>query len=207
MVGCPCTADVKDCMRKIHTLKYGEEGCYNGTLVIKAFSSGLEIGTCNWTISSPKRNITCLSSSIFVSSHAMNFDYCSLQGNDTILFSDFSSMNVTEVSSPDNPTAVRIDGENLEEFATSVLKAEGEILEEIEKLAFICSCAVDSVKAGGSVLVPIGQLGIVLQLLEQVSLALESSNLKVYDSLPSTPVPHPLSFLILFVYLISRHSG
>lgn len=95
----------------------------------------------------------------------------------------------------------------MEEFATSVLKAEGEILEEIEKLAFICSCAVDSVKAGGSVLVPIGQLGIVLQLLEQVSLALESSNLKVYDSLPSTPVPHPLSFLILFVYLISRHSG
>ncbi|KAL5543705.1 hypothetical protein UlMin_007489 [Ulmus minor] len=51
--------------------------------------------------------------------------------------------------------------------------------EEREKLAFVCSCAIDAVKTGGSVLIPINRLGIILQLLEQISAALESSNLKV----------------------------
>ena len=56
--------------------------------------------------------------------------------------------------------------------------------EERDKLAFICSCAIDAVKAGGSVLVPSTRLGIVLQLLEQISASLNSSNLKVdIDSL------------------------
>ena len=89
-------ADVKDCMRKVQTVKYAEETCYNGTLILKAFSSGLEIGTCNWTIKGPKRNIACISSPIFVSSHAMNFDYHALQGYDLILYSDFSPLDVME---------------------------------------------------------------------------------------------------------------
>jgi len=54
-----------------------------------------------------------------------------------------------------------------------------ESLEEREKLAFICSCVVDSVKAGGSVIIPLNQLGIVLQLLEQIPVYLESSAMKV----------------------------
>lgn len=67
---------------------------------------------------------------------------------------------------------------NLEEIAASLLK-DDESTEEMEKLAFICTCAFDSVRAGGSVLVPIDRLGIVLCLLEQMSLLLESSSLKV----------------------------
>lgn len=83
-------------MQKVQTLKYAEETCYNGTLVIKAFSSGLEIGSCNWMINCPKGDVAFISSSIFVSGHAMDFDYCALKGNDLILFSDFSSLNATE---------------------------------------------------------------------------------------------------------------
>ena len=87
---------VKNCMQKIQTLKYAEATCYNGALVIKAFSSGLEIGSCNWTIEGPKGNIACVSSSIFVSTHAMECDYRALQGNDIILYSDLSSLDMIE---------------------------------------------------------------------------------------------------------------
>lgn len=86
-------ADIKECMQKVQSVKYAEEACYNGTIILKAFSSGLEIGSCNWTINGPRRNITYLSSSVFESAHAMDFDYHSLQGNDIILFSDLSSLN------------------------------------------------------------------------------------------------------------------
>lgn len=51
--------------------------------------------------------------------------------------------------------------------------------EEINKISFICSCIVDSLNDGGSVLIPIGRLDIVLKLLEELSRLLESSNLKV----------------------------
>lgn len=66
----------------------------------------------------------------------------------------------------------------LRNFTRSLYDAH-ENLEEREKLAFLCSCAIDSVKAGGSVIIPINRLGIVLQLLEQISALLDSSNLKV----------------------------
>ena len=82
-------------MQKVQTLKYAEETCYNGALVIKAFSSGLETGSCNWMINCPKGDVAFISSSIFVSSHAMDFDYFALKENDLILFSDFSSLNAT----------------------------------------------------------------------------------------------------------------
>ena len=73
-------------------------------------------------------------------------------------------------------------------IAESLLNTD-ESLEEMEKIAFICSCSIDSVKAGGLVLIPMGRLGIVLQLLEQISISLESANLKVPK---------------LFVHLIDR---
>lgn len=83
-------------MQKAQRLKYAEETCYNSTLIIKAFSSGLEIGTCNWTINGPKGGIAFISSSIFDSAHAMNFDYLALRGNDAVIYSDFSSLDGTE---------------------------------------------------------------------------------------------------------------
>lgn len=89
-------ADVKDCLQKVQTLRYAEEVCYNGKLVIKAFSSGLEIGTCNWSINGPKRDIAFISSSIFVPAHAMSFDYHALQGKDIVLYSDLSSLDTME---------------------------------------------------------------------------------------------------------------
>lgn len=67
-----------------------------------------------------------------------------------------------------------------EQLTRSLVYAD-EKFEEAEKIAFICSCAVDSVRSGGSVLVPFSRLGIVLQLLEQLSGSLDSANLKVND--------------------------
>ncbi|KAI6691793.1 hypothetical protein NL676_019503 [Syzygium grande] len=49
----------------------------------------------------------------------------------------------------------------------------------IKLLLRILQLRVDAVKAGGSVLIPIGQLGIILQLLDQISICLESSHYKV----------------------------
>jgi integrator complex subunit 9 len=89
-------ADVKDCILKMNTLNYAQEACYNGTLVIKAFSSGVEIGSCNWILNCPKGDIAYLSSSCFFSAHAMTFDYRSLQGTSSLIYSDFSSLSDTQ---------------------------------------------------------------------------------------------------------------
>ena len=95
-------ADLKDCMQKVQSLKYAEEACYNGTLIVKAFSSGLDIGTSNWSIITPKQNILYLSSSIFASATALNFDYNALQGSDVILFSDFTACGYLDPHESDN---------------------------------------------------------------------------------------------------------
>lgn len=84
---------MKDCIQKVQTLKYAEETCYNGTLVIKAFSSGVEIGSCNWILNGPKGDVAYLSSSSFISAHAMTFDYRNLQGTYALIYSDFSSLS------------------------------------------------------------------------------------------------------------------
>lgn len=89
-------------MLKVESLKYAEEACYNGTLIVKAFSSGLEIGSCNWSITGPKGSIAYISSSVFASAAAMSFDYKALQGSDVILYSDFSSCNASEQFDDDN---------------------------------------------------------------------------------------------------------
>ncbi|KAL0540293.1 hypothetical protein IC582_024528 [Cucumis melo] len=175
---CP---DVKDCMQKVETLRYGEETCYNGALVIKAFSSGLEIGSCNWTINCPKRDIAYISSSIFFSSNSMEFDYLALQ-METIIYSDFSSLEF--MNDVENDTRVPLIDNNLqplgkEETLANLLSNAAETVEESEKLYFICSCAIQSVESGGSVLIPINRLGVNLQLLEQISASLDYSNLKV----------------------------
>lgn len=72
------------------------------------------------------------------------------------------------------------DDSDTQQMITESLLNTDDSFEEMEKLAFISSCIIDSVKAGGSVLIPIGRLGIVLQLLECISCALESLNLKVW---------------------------
>ncbi|KAJ6715655.1 INTEGRATOR COMPLEX SUBUNIT 9 [Salix viminalis] len=183
------STDVEDCVKKVQTLKYAEEAWYNGTLLIKAFSSGLEIGSCNWTINSPKRNVAYISGSKFHPVHAMEFDYHALRGNDLILYSDFSSEGVLTndehynnfpASTTYNSSTPRdCSTDNDDRILKECLLRNDESLEEREKVAFICSCAVDSVKAGGSVIIPLNQLGIVLQLLEQIPVYLESSAMKV----------------------------
>ncbi|XP_065875635.1 uncharacterized protein [Euphorbia lathyris] len=179
--------DIKDCIQKIQPLKYAEEACYNGAVVVKALSSGLEIGSCNWTIEDPKGKISYISSSIIASAHAMEFDYRALQGTDLVLYADFSSQDVIEdaerhdnysASTSNDLLTFSADADNLKESEDCLLSSE-ESLEESEKLAFISSCVVDSVKAGGSVLIPLNRLGTILQLLEQISLYLESSALMV----------------------------
>ncbi|XP_026656152.1 integrator complex subunit 9 homolog isoform X5 [Phoenix dactylifera] len=204
-------SDIKECMQKVQSVKYAEEVCYNGTIILKAFSSGLEIGSCNWTVNGPRRNITYLSSSIFESSHAMDFDYHSLQGNDLILFSDLSSLNSmakkgndfngnnnhSEPMHKDAPlcdvSAIRTDYDNEDEILRC-LGGIDENLEEIDKISFVCSCILDSLQMGGSALIPVGRLGVVLLLLEQLSRLLESSHLKVPIFMISTAAEEMLAF-------------
>ncbi|KAK2965058.1 hypothetical protein RJ639_029411 [Escallonia herrerae] len=195
-------ADVKSCMQRVQVLKYAEEACNNGSITIKAFSSGLEIGSCNWTISSPKANIGHISSSIFQSETAMDFNYHALQGCDGIIYSDNSARNILgnmedencHFASVNNDLSIKSDIDKSWEVIGEALLNADEQSEEMEKLAFISSCAVDSVEAGGSVLVPIGRLGIVLQLLEQLSLSLKSSNLKVPIYVISTVAEELMAF-------------
>ncbi|XP_022134134.1 integrator complex subunit 9 homolog isoform X2 [Momordica charantia] len=189
-------ADVKDCMQKVETLRYGEETCYNGALVIKAFSSGLEIGACNWTINGPKRDIAYISSSIFFSSNAMNFDYVAFQEKETIIYSDFSSLEFTNVVENDTgvPLTNNLSSLSNEEALANLLSDPTESAEELEKLSFICSCAIQSVESGGSVLIPINRPGITLQLLEHISASLDYSNLKVPIYLISSVAEELLAF-------------
>ena len=83
-------------MQKTQPIKYGQEVCFNGMLMLKASSSGLELGNCAWSLKGPRASITYLPSTLFVSAHALDCDYNSLKGNDVILFSDFSSLNVMD---------------------------------------------------------------------------------------------------------------
>ncbi|KAF9606720.1 hypothetical protein IFM89_028096 [Coptis chinensis] len=140
-------ADVKDCIQKFKTLKYAEEACYNDTFVIKACSSGLEIGGMVGT------------------------------GDDV------------SKTSQDNETIATVKLENEEKIISSC-----ETFEEREKIAFICSCAIDSLKQGGSVLIPFARIGIVLQLLEEISVYLESSNLEVPIFMISTVAEELLAY-------------
>lgn len=71
------------------------------------------------------------------------------------------------------------DNNNNWEESVDTLLNKDESLEEQEKLSYLCYCAIDSLKVGGSVLIPINRLGTLLQLLEQISASLESSTLKV----------------------------
>ncbi|XP_074295756.1 uncharacterized protein LOC141623557 [Silene latifolia] len=89
-------ADVKDCVQKVQPLKYAEETCYACLIIIKAFSYGLDIGTSNWVIRSPNKDIAFLSNSVFISAAALDFTYKSLQGCDIVLYTDFSSLDDTE---------------------------------------------------------------------------------------------------------------
>ncbi|WOL01472.1 integrator complex subunit 9 [Canna indica] len=188
------TTDVKECMQKIQPLKYGEETCFNGSIMLKAYSSGLDIGSCNWTINSPRRRIAYLSGSLFLSACWKGFDYLSLLGNDIVLFSDLSSLHsidntCTETQGTKNNNLIGDNGlsfcntsapqvDTNDELPHSLLEND-ESSDEIEKIKFICSCMIDSLQGGGSVLVPIGRLETVLLLLEQISKSLESLNIMV----------------------------
>ncbi|KAJ1414054.1 Ribonuclease Z/Hydroxyacylglutathione hydrolase-like [Sesbania bispinosa] len=176
-------ADVKDCILKIHTLNYAEEACYNGTLVIKAFSSGIEIGSCNWILKGPEGDIAYLSSSSFISAHAMTFDYPSLQGTHALIYSDFSSLSDAQDAevgdNHSNPTADELLPLSFQDLGGFNPNSDQDS-EEKEKLAFICSCAIECVEVGGSVLIPINQLGTMLQLLEEMTTSFEALAMKVY---------------------------
>ncbi|XP_019224169.1 PREDICTED: integrator complex subunit 9 isoform X2 [Nicotiana attenuata] len=191
-------ADIKGCMEKVQSLKYAEEACYNGALTIKAFSSGLEIGACNWNILSPKGSITYLSGSVFASTTASSFDYKALEGSDVLLYSDFTACNDVDSEKnefpPDTASSYPSDTGSCWETITESWLDSDEYSEEMEKVSFICQCALDSINDGGSVLIPIGRPGIMLKLLEHVSLSLESSNLKVPIYFVSSAAEELLAF-------------
>ncbi|KAL6616579.1 hypothetical protein ACP70R_038849 [Stipagrostis hirtigluma subsp. patula] len=185
-------ANIKECMQNIQPVRYGEEVCFNGILMLKASSSGLELGNCVWTIKGPRASTAYLPSSVFVSAHALDFDYSSLKESDVVLFSDFSSLNDMDEdnemidehamdetdSTLSHNSVLRVDGIDEDENIPYLLKND-DIIEEIERISFICSCIIDAIKSGGSVLIPIGRIGVTLLLLEHISEMLHSSSMKV----------------------------
>ncbi|CAI9090048.1 OLC1v1024733C1 [Oldenlandia corymbosa var. corymbosa] len=180
-------ADVSKCMQRVQSLKYAEEACYNGILLLKAFSSGLDIGTCNWSITSPKQNVAYISGSVFASEISTKFDYHALWGSDVIFFSDCIAADLIHKDEvdftspgaaaelPSNLSEEPDAGERISEF----LLNHDEFADESKKLTFLCSWALKSTNAGGSVLIPISRLGLVLQLLEHLTFSLQSQALKV----------------------------
>ncbi|CAD6228590.1 unnamed protein product [Miscanthus lutarioriparius] len=184
--------NIEECMHKVQPVKYGEEVCFNGIFMLKASSSGLELGNSTWAIKGPRASVTYLPSSVFVSAHALDFDYSSLKENDVILFSDFSSLNdmdednekLNEHSMDETDSSLcrysvlRDDSADADEKMPFMCNKD-DITEEIERISFICSCIFDAVKSGGSVLIPIGRLGVILLLLELISEMLHSSSMKV----------------------------
>ncbi|CAN4085501.1 unnamed protein product [Withania somnifera] len=190
-------ADIKGCIEKVQSLNYAEEACYNGSLTIKALSSGLEIGACNWNILSPEGSIIYVSGSVFAPATASCFDYKALEGSDVLLYSDFTACNDADGEKNDFPPAAgnsySCDIGSWETITESWLDSD-EYSEEMEKASFICSCALDTISDGGSVLIPIGRPGVMLQLLENISLLLESSNLKVPIYFVSSAAEELLAF-------------
>ncbi|KAI4323529.1 hypothetical protein L6164_023126 [Bauhinia variegata] len=201
-------ADVKDCALKVQTLKFAEAACYNGALVIKAFSSGVEIGSCNWILNGPTGDIAYLSSSSFISAHAMNFDYNRLKGTHMLIYSDFSSLSATQdIEDEDSASASTVNqlsSLSPQELAKFFLNPD-ENLEEKEKLVFICSCAIECVREGGSVLIPINRLETLLQLLEQMTASLESSAMKVPVYIISSVAEELLAFLNVIPEWLSEY--
>ncbi|RLN04165.1 hypothetical protein C2845_PM13G19970 [Panicum miliaceum] len=119
--------------------------------------------------------------------------YSSLKENAVILFLDFSSLNdmdednekldehaMNQTDSPPHRHSVllRDDGVDADEKIPFLCNND-DITEEIERISYICSCIIDAIKSGGSVLIPIGRLGAILLLLELISGTLHSSSIKV----------------------------
>ncbi|XP_072998949.1 uncharacterized protein [Typha latifolia] len=172
-------ADVKGSMQKILPVKYAEETCFNGTLILKAFSSGLDIGSCNWTIRSPRRNFSSLNS--------MDNDCDNTSGR------AYHNKTDEKDASPCSVSDKRATSDNKSQIVKDLCNTD-ESVEETDKIGFISSCIINSLKAGGSVLIPIGRLGVVLLLLEQISETLEYSNIKVPIFMISTTAQETLAF-------------
>lgn len=67
-----------------------------------------------------------------------------------------------------------------EDQSVQKLTGADEIEDEAEKIHFILSCIVNSVKEGGSVLIPSGRFGVIFALLEHICDFLGSLNMKVH---------------------------
>ncbi|KAM0931196.1 hypothetical protein ACQ4PT_000300 [Festuca glaucescens] len=180
--------NIEECMQKTQPIKYGQEVCFNGMLMLKASSSGLELGNCAWSLKGPRASITYLPSTVFVSAHALDCDYNSLKENDIILFSDFSSLNVMDEDNENlgenamlsDDSVLRDDGVG-EDDNVQILCKNDDIAEEIERISFICSSIIDAIKSGGSVLLPIRRLGAILLILELISETLHSFDRKLFS--------------------------
>lgn len=100
----------------------------------------------------------------------------------------------------------------VEDEVSTILVDNCEILEENDKISFLTSYIIDSIREGGSVMIPIGRLGIILQLLEQISDMLKSLSLEVpincclspslIFGLTSLYIGHDRYVSILFVLLM-----
>ncbi|KAM3334650.1 hypothetical protein ACQJBY_029220 [Aegilops geniculata] len=145
--------NLEECMRKTQTVKYGEEVCFNGMLMLKASSSGLELGNCVWSIKGPRANFSSLD------------------------VMDENNENLGENAMLCDDSLSRDDGVDEDEYVQCLSKND-DIAEEIERISFICSCISDAIKSGGSVLIPIGRLGVILLILEHISETLFSSDMK-----------------------------
>ncbi|CAM6099663.1 unnamed protein product [Calypogeia fissa] len=81
------TADIRACMARVHRLHYGEEANIDGFLTVKPSSSGFGIGSSNWVLKGPNRNLSYISASSSKNNHAMPLDIPALGGSEVLLLS------------------------------------------------------------------------------------------------------------------------
>ncbi|CAK9860072.1 unnamed protein product [Sphagnum jensenii] len=180
-------ADIRDCMAMVHRLHYGEEANIDGCLKIKPSSSGLGIGASNWTLSGARRSVAYIAGSLVTANSVKAFDLPALEGSQILLFGDVEFADesstsveekVTSVSPVGAPTLSSERGGNRGSGEVSgALRPDTTASEVRPQVAAVCKAAVETVRRGGSVLIPSSPFPILLELLDEMAVQLASVNL------------------------------
>ncbi|CAK9257653.1 unnamed protein product [Sphagnum jensenii] len=172
-------ADIRDCMAMVHRLHYGEEANIDGCLKIKPSSSGLGIGASNWTISGARRSVAYIAGSLVTANSVKAFDFPALEGSQILLFGDVEFADESSTISPVGaPTLSSERGGNRGSGEVSgALRPDTTASDVRPQVAAVCKAAVETVRRGGSVLIPSSPFPILLELLDEMAVQLASVNL------------------------------
>ncbi|CAM6041437.1 unnamed protein product [Sphagnum compactum] len=172
-------ADIRDCMAMVHRLHYGEEANIDGCLKIKPSSSGLGIGASNWTISGARHSVAYIAGSLVTANSVKAFDLPALEGSQILLFGDVELADESSTISPVGaPTLSSERGGNRGSGEVSgALRPDTAASDVRPQVAAVCKAAVETVRRGGSVLIPSSPFPILLELLDEMAVQLASVNL------------------------------